>query len=231
MKPGGGHGWARALRSSPHPKPGTRGPAQRLRRARVFLRQGTGTPRGQKRARGGLDERGGPARDPGPRAPFPPPTPCRGPRSPRAQSRPRRPRLAALPLPGPAARQRAAGRAPRAQRNGPRAVPAEPNGAAAGRVPGAERPHLPGGFLRAAGRLVRHLASPLAQPWRRPSERRSHRARERRARSRWPSRRWPAPSAGSACPVRVTTGNGTDTVRNSLQCYISLRKALEDRKG
>lgn len=179
------------------------GPAQRRRRAPRLPRPGhgdaTGTDTCPGRSRGA-----GVPRGPGPRAPFLPPTPSRGPRSPRAQSRPRRPRLATPPLPGPAAA--AAGRVPRAQRSGPRAVPPEANGAGAG--PGAERPHLPGGFLRAAGRLVRHLASPLAQPWRRPSERRSHRARERRARSRWPSRRWLPPPPGTAGPPRPQAALG-----------------------
>lgn len=206
MKLVGGHGWGSVITEQPRastPAQGLAGRHSASAGPRASLRRATGTPREQRRARDGLGERGCPSRGPGLRAPFPPPIPSRGPRSPRAQSRSGAGRAARASPPrryrAPPPRQGAAGRGPRAEWSGPLAMLPEPNGAIRGPCPRAERPHLPGGFLRAAGRLIRHLASPFAQPWRRPSERRSHRARERRARSRWPSRRWPAPP-GAAGP-------------------------------
>lgn len=171
---------ARALTDRPHPTPGTRrleqdDPRLQSRRAPpgprspapASLRRGTGTRGGRCRrpatetCPGAVPgKRGCPARSPGlppgPTAPPPSrlPTPSRGPQSPRAKSRdgagraapPRRSRA-------PAAAPAGGGRAPPRRRSGPAGRPTE-------------RPHLPTGFLRAAGRLVRHLASPLAQPWR-----------------------------------------------------------------
>lgn len=215
MKPVGGHGWGQGITDQPAPQPTDARPAQRLRQASRLPPSGHGDATGTEPCPRRSREAGVPRKRPGIPSPLPASHPVPGravtPGSEQEQSRPRRPRLAALPLLGPAAAavgrgpcspsatERAPGRASRAERSG------------RGPCLGAERPHLPGGFLRAAGRLVRHLASPLAQPLRRPSECRSHRARERRARSRWPSRRWLPPprrgraatSTGSARPALI----------------------------
>lgn len=206
MKPVGGHGWGQGITDQPAPQPRDARPAQCLRQAPRLPPSGHGDATGTETCTERSREAGVPSKRPGTLSPLPASHPVPGPAvtpgSEQEQSRPRRPRRAALPLPGPttaaggrrpcspSATERATGRASRTERSG------------RGPCPGAERPHLPGGFLRAAGRLVRHLASPLAQPWRRPSERRSHRARERRARSRWPSRRWFPPPAQQGRTIR-----------------------------
>lgn len=115
------------------------------------------------------------------------PAPCGRPAKARAPTAPRRPLPASL-RPGPQSRRAGAGPGqgrgrPRCPRPAPSPLPGPagrprpypPGGGAGCRASGrpAERPHLPTAFLRAAGRLVRHLASPCAQPRRRESERRT----------------------------------------------------------